>query len=209
MAFSRRQFLGSLSFGAAAAVVPETLVQVAVGFDAKPGGGIITNYDDFWAKHEGVASEWDAYFLYDRMKMREEGFFRKIMPPLEISNDELDRQVDTDKPVKVVDVESVTYVKHQLLSPAAISIPFATLPMNLYIRGPHYKADMGPKIPTLADFDHLSRGHAGRCLATANNLAASKFTRLLNPMPVERQELWMDYIRKESPSLAANIKLGL
>jgi hypothetical protein len=37
----------------------------------------------------------------------------------------------TDKPVIIVDKEPG--------SPAAISIPFATLPMNLYIRGPRYK----------------------------------------------------------------------
>ena len=73
----------------------------------------------------------DAVNDFTRTKMREDGFFRRIMPPLPISNDELDRQVDTDKPVKVVDKEPD--------SPAAISIPFATLPQNLYIRGPRYR----------------------------------------------------------------------
>jgi hypothetical protein len=72
----------------------------------------------------------DAVNDFTRTKMREDGFLRKIMPPVPISNDELDRQVSTDKPVKVVDKEPD--------SPAAISIPFATLPMNLYIRGPRY-----------------------------------------------------------------------
>lgn len=72
----------------------------------------------------------DAVNDFTRIKMREDGFFRRIMPPLPISNDELDRQVGTDKPVKVVDREPD--------SPAAISIPFATLPMNLYIRGDRY-----------------------------------------------------------------------
>ncbi|MHC4178823.1 MAG: hypothetical protein ACYSWU_15030 [Planctomycetota bacterium] len=72
----------------------------------------------------------DAVNEYTRTKMREDGFFRRIMPPVPISNDELDRQVGTDKPVKVVDKEPD--------SPAAISLPFATLPMNLYIRGPRY-----------------------------------------------------------------------
>jgi hypothetical protein len=67
---------------------------------------------------------------FTRTKMREDGFMRRIMPPVPISNDELDRQYWTDKPVKVVDKEPD--------SPAAISIPFATLPMNLYIRGPRY-----------------------------------------------------------------------
>ncbi len=73
----------------------------------------------------------DAVNDFTRTKMREDGFYRRIMPPLKISNDELDRQVDTDKPVKVVDKEPD--------SPAAISIPFGTLPTNVYIRGPRYR----------------------------------------------------------------------
>ena len=73
----------------------------------------------------------DAVNDFTRTKMREDGFYRRILPPLQISNDELDRQVDTDKPVKIVDKEPD--------SPAAISIPFATLPVNLYIRGPRYR----------------------------------------------------------------------
>lgn len=73
----------------------------------------------------------DAVNDFTRTKMREDGFYRRILPPLQLSNDELDRQVDTDKPVKVVDKEPD--------SPAAISIPFATLPINIYIRGPRYR----------------------------------------------------------------------
>ena len=73
----------------------------------------------------------DAINDFTRTKMREDGFLRRILPPLQISNDELDRQVDTDKPVKVIDKEPD--------SPAAISIPFATLPQNVYIRGPRYR----------------------------------------------------------------------
>jgi len=68
---------------------------------------------------------------FTRVKMREDGFWRKILPPVPISNDELDRQVDTEKNVKVVDKEPD--------SPAAISIPYATLPMNRYIQGPRYR----------------------------------------------------------------------
>ena len=63
--------------------------------------------------------------------MREDGFWRKILPPVPISNDELDRQVDTEKNVKIIDKEPD--------SPAAISIPYATLPMNRYIQGPRYR----------------------------------------------------------------------
>jgi hypothetical protein len=73
----------------------------------------------------------DAVNEFTRTRVREEGFFRKIIPPVKVSNSELDRQVDTDKPVIVVDKEPG--------SPAAISIPFATLPINVYIRGPRYR----------------------------------------------------------------------
>lgn len=73
----------------------------------------------------------DAVNDFTRTKMREDGFFRRVMPPLSISNDELDRQVDTDKPVKVVDKEPD--------SPAAMSVPFASLPMNTYIQGHRYR----------------------------------------------------------------------
>lgn len=73
----------------------------------------------------------DAVNDFTRTKMREDGFYRRIIPPLQITNDELDRQVDTDKPVKVVDKEPD--------SPAAISLPFANLPLNIYIKGPRYR----------------------------------------------------------------------
>lgn len=73
----------------------------------------------------------DSVNDFTRTKMREDGFFRRIMPPVPIGNDDLDRQQDTDKPVKIVDKEPD--------SPAAISVPFATLPSNLYIKGDRYK----------------------------------------------------------------------
>ena len=72
----------------------------------------------------------DAVNDFTRTKVREDGIFRRIMPTLPIGNDELDRQVDTDKPVKIVDKEPD--------SPAAMSVPFATLPSNLYIKGDRY-----------------------------------------------------------------------
>ena len=73
----------------------------------------------------------DAVNDFTRTKMREDGFFRRILPQVPITNDDLDRSVKTDKPVKVVDLEPD--------SPAAISVPFATLPLNLYIRAGRYE----------------------------------------------------------------------
>ena len=73
----------------------------------------------------------DAVNDFTRTRMREDGFYGRILPSVTIGNDELDRQTDTDKPVKVIDKEPD--------SPAAVSIPFATLPTSLYIRGPRYR----------------------------------------------------------------------
>ena len=73
----------------------------------------------------------DAINDYTRRKIREDGFLRRILPPVTITNDELDRQIDTDKPVKIVDFEPD--------SPAAISVPLGASPMNRYIRGPRYR----------------------------------------------------------------------
>ena len=73
----------------------------------------------------------DAVNDFTRTRMREDGFYRKILPALTITNAELDKQVDTDKPVKVVEKEPD--------SPAAVSMPFATLPLSFYIRGPKYR----------------------------------------------------------------------
>lgn len=68
---------------------------------------------------------------YLRMKMREDEIFARILPPTPVSNDELDKQVDTDLPVKVLDKEPD--------SPGAITVPFASLPENRYIYGPRYR----------------------------------------------------------------------
>lgn len=73
----------------------------------------------------------DVVNAFTRTKMREEGYYRQILPPIPITNDELDRVIEHDKPIKIVDKEPD--------SPAAIGIPFATLPMSLYIRGNRYK----------------------------------------------------------------------
>lgn len=73
----------------------------------------------------------DAASEYTRVYMREESFTDKVLPPVLVGNDDLDRQVDTDKPVIIVDKEPN--------SPAAISVPFGQLPVNRYIRGPRYR----------------------------------------------------------------------
>ena len=59
------------------------------------------------------------------------GSVDRIMPTVPVSNDDLTRAVHTDKPIIVVNKEPD--------SPAAISISFANLPQDLYIRGDRYE----------------------------------------------------------------------
>src|SRR5437667_5022906 len=71
----------------------------------------------------------DAINGYTRYRVREDGIHRRVMPFVDLPNDELDRD-HQEKPIKWVDREPD--------SPAAISVPFATLPENVYILGIRY-----------------------------------------------------------------------
>ncbi len=68
---------------------------------------------------------------YTRVFMREESFMEKILPGRQLSNSELDRQVDTSKPVRVEDLQPG--------SPGAVSVPFAQLPKSKWMRGKRYR----------------------------------------------------------------------
>lgn len=103
-----------------------------MGYTDEKTAAVNEAFLDLLANGEGYVKEAaDAASEYTRVFMREESFTDKILPPVLVGNDELDRQVDTDKPVIVVDKEPS--------SPAAISVPFGQLPVNRYIRGPRYR----------------------------------------------------------------------
>lgn len=68
---------------------------------------------------------------YLRIRAKEDGIFRKIIPPTPVTPADFDRQVDTVKPVIVKDMEPN--------SPAAISLPFGGTPMNYYMIAPRYR----------------------------------------------------------------------
>lgn len=72
----------------------------------------------------------DAVNSYTRMKMREDGFWRKILPPVPVTDSDLDRQVDTPLPVIIIDKEPNT--------PPAVNIPFHAQPEIKFIKGPRY-----------------------------------------------------------------------
>jgi len=67
---------------------------------------------------------------FTRTHVKDDGFYRKIMPMIQIKADQLTRQVDDDRWIKVVD--------KQPGSPGALSVGFGTFPPQLYLRGPRY-----------------------------------------------------------------------
>jgi hypothetical protein len=68
---------------------------------------------------------------YTRRRVLEDGFRPLIIPDQTVTNDELDIRVDTDKPLKVFEMEPE--------SAAAVSVPLGTLPTNIYINQPRYE----------------------------------------------------------------------
>jgi hypothetical protein len=72
----------------------------------------------------------DTVTSFTRTRIREDGILRNLMPVIQATNDDLVRQVDTPKPVIVVDKEPD--------NPPAISVPFGGQPIMHYVRGPRY-----------------------------------------------------------------------
>ncbi len=67
---------------------------------------------------------------FTRIRIRESSAFEKLMPGVKLSNDQLTPQLGTDKNVKLVEREPA--------SPAAITIPLGTQPIQYYFRGDRY-----------------------------------------------------------------------
>jgi len=62
---------------------------------------------------------------FTRQQLRRDGFTRRILPPVQVSNDELDRSVATDIPVRVVDEEA-----YQALFDNYLNSPGETVSMS-------------------------------------------------------------------------------
>jgi len=67
---------------------------------------------------------------FTRIRIREASAFEKVMPSVKIADDELTPQLGTDKNVKLIEREPN--------SPAAITIPLGTQPIQYYISGDRY-----------------------------------------------------------------------
>ncbi len=72
----------------------------------------------------------DAVKEFTRTMVREDGILREYMPALQVSPSDIVSIPGTDKPCVVVDKEPG--------SPAAVSVPYGTVPIRWYIRGDKY-----------------------------------------------------------------------
>lgn len=59
---------------------------------------------------------------YTRVRMREDGFLRRILPSVSITNDEFDRQVDTDTPVRVTDMDLRDVLTHNAIMASQVEL---------------------------------------------------------------------------------------
>jgi hypothetical protein len=78
----------------------------------------------------GLTKAASAVQEYTRLKMREDGFLRKIMPPIPITNADLDRELSSDRNRVIVDKETPSDI--------AVSVPYGKLPAMKYIRTDRY-----------------------------------------------------------------------
>lgn len=72
----------------------------------------------------------DAVNDFTRTKMREDGFFRRVLPAIPIADNELTPSLSDESPYKIVEKEPE--------SPAAVSRPFNAQPPAVYIKGSRY-----------------------------------------------------------------------
>lgn len=71
-----------------------------------------------------------------KRRIREDGFLRNIIPPETVTNADLDRVVDSDKPVIIEDMEP--------LSPGAVSIPFGGSAESVFYYGNKFTVVFNP-----------------------------------------------------------------
>lgn len=76
----------------------------------------------------------DAVTDYTRTRITEEGFMGKFLPPIPVTDADLD--------VDVVDPRPMIIVEKQANSPGAVSVPFATAPRRAWLKAPRYAVTM-------------------------------------------------------------------
>lgn len=92
-------------------------------------------YDGIMSKDPDMQKEAaDIVDDYTRLRVREEAYVDQVLAPIPITNDDLDRQYDDEKNVKIVDMEPD--------SAGALAVPLGSTPMTYTIRARRYKVQM-------------------------------------------------------------------
>lgn len=85
-------------------------------------------------KTGGVKEAQDEGSAFIRTKLRQESFTREILPPVTLADDELDRDVDTDQPRKIVEKEPDS---------TATFVPFYGTGKRTIFKGKRYEIRFG------------------------------------------------------------------
>lgn len=114
--------------------------------------------------HADMQKAANAVTEYTRIQMREDGFLRKIMPPIPITNADLDRQLNSDRNWVIVDKE--------VPSDVAVSVPYGKMPAYKYIRTDRYAVPMQRTMTKMhyKDLSTFRTDHADVRQILANNL---------------------------------------
>jgi len=107
---------------------------------------------------------------YTRLKMREDGFARKVLTPIPITNADLDRQLNSDRNWVIVDKE--------VESDVAVSVPYGKLPAMKYIRTDRYAVPIQRTMTKIhyKDLSTFRTDHADVRQILANNLTKDMLT---------------------------------
>jgi ferritin-like protein len=131
---------------------------------------------------------------FTRIKMRENSYSRRLLPPVTVTNDDLNRVHWTDKPIIIVDKENDV--------PAAVSVPFGQSPSAIYIKAPRYPVQferiLSPRF--IKDIDELRTYHMDVRQVMSDNS--------LKDMLSEEDAKWMVAIHNALGTLDANHPLS-
>lgn len=87
-----------------------------------------------WVESGNVKQAADAVNSYTRTRVLEEGFADKIIPRVDLPDDELDPAIEHDFPRKIV--------HRQPEAPGAVSVPFGEFPQEFQLYGSKYEVTM-------------------------------------------------------------------
>jgi len=128
-----------------------------------------------------------AVQAYTRTQMLEDGFLRKILPPIRITNADLDRSALHDRNVVVVDMETE--------QGSAISVPYGKLPAMEYINAKRYEVPIS-RTQTPKFYKDISTFRTDR--SDVRQILANNLTKILLAEEDSKFIGVVDYIVKQA-----------